>query len=296
MAQASRIEWTDATWNPVIGCTRVSEGCQHCYAERLSRHFGWTDQPWTAAHAEDVVRVRWDRLETPVHWRRPRRIFVNSLSDLFHETIPDNAPAGDDAFRDAVFGIMALTPWHTYQVLTKRIERAAAWWTDPQRQDRVALAAIRWKSGLPPGTHRDVVWEHVPWPLPNVWLGVSVETQRRAAERLPVLASLPAAVRFVSCEPLLEPVDLQPWLAHLDWVIVGGESGPGARPLDDDWVRAIRDQCQAAGVPFFFKQRVRRGRKESLPWLDGRRWAETPRAPLGGPARAHQEAQTWCTS
>ena len=261
MSDGSRIAWTDATWNPVTGCSRVSPGCAHCYAERLSHRFGWTTRPWTARHALANVQLHPDRLRQPLRWRHPRRVFVNSMSDLFHEQVPD-------AFLDQVFAGMALAPQHVFQVLTKRPRRAAAWWMDPVRCARItaAVAALAERPLAAP----------LPWPLPHVWLGVSAEDQRRAAERLPILTALPAAVRFVSCEPLLGPVDLQPWLDRLDWVIAGGESGPGARPCDPDWVRALRDQCAAAGVPFFFKQWGGPRPDPEPPLLDGRAWAEIP--------------------
>lgn len=250
MADHSRIDWTDATWNPVTGCSKVSPGCQHCYAERLSHRFGWTTKPWTAPYAADNVQLHPERLAQPLRWRQPRRIFVNSMSDLFHDQVPD-------AFLVEVFATILRAPQHTFQVLTKRPARMRSWMQDPPR------ALVR-----PDG---------LGWPPPNLWLGVSVEDQRRAQERLPLLASTPAAVRFVSCEPLLGPVDLAVWLAGLDWVIVGAESGPDARPMDDAWVRTLRDQCQMAGVAFWFKQRVdAQGHKQLNPALDGRLWHAWP--------------------
>lgn len=234
MAQGTRIEWTDATWNPVTGCTKVSQGCKHCYAERLAKRL----QAMGSARYRNgfAVTLHPEVLELPLRWRKPQRIFVNSMGDLFHPAVPD-------AFLAAVFAVMARAPWHRFQVLTKRPERAA------QLADRL------------------------PWP-PHVWLGTSVESAA-VVDRIQWLTRCPAAVRFLSCEPLLGPVAPLP-LEGIHWVIVGGESGPRARPMDPDWVRAIRDQCQQARVPFFFKQwggvrRTQAGRE-----LDGRTWDEEP--------------------
>lgn len=251
MGDKSRIEWTDATWNPVTGCTRVSEGCRNCYMARTVPRFG--QDPWT-------VVLHPDRLEQPLRWKRPRRIFVNSLSDLFHEDVPDE-------FIGKVFVTMARATRHTFQVLTKRPDRMLKLLDD---------ATLAFPCGMIAGDA-----------LPNVWLGVSIENQQTADERIPLLLQTPAAKRFISAEPLLGPIDLgqvnNPGLAEgqdfidslrgfawtctgpdyvdtcgigvgINWVIVGGESGPGARPMHPDWARSIRDQCQAAGVPFFFKQ------------------------------------------
>lgn len=260
----TKIEWTDEVWNPVTGCSKVSEGCKNCYAERFSHRFGWTKKPWTVGNASENVKVHPGRLEQPLQWRKPRKIFVNSMSDLFHEQVPFE-------FIDKVFSIMALVPQHTFQILTKRPERM---------KEYIAHRAAKEFSHL----------KHIKWPLPNVWLGVSVENQKAADERIPLLLDTPAAVRFLSCEPLLGPVDLErpvpgsrpvngvypPWMIHLlDWVIVGGESGPGARPMHPDWVRSLRDQCQQAGVPFFFKQWG--GKKKAGRLLDGEEWNELPR-------------------
>lgn len=276
MSDRTAIDWTDATWNPVTGCAKVSPGCQHCYAERLSHRFGWTTRPWTTPYAADNVQLHPERLDYPLHWRRPRRIFVNSLSDLFHDQIPT-------AFVDAVLARMLLAPQHTYQVLTKRPARLQAYLADPTTADRVTQIALHLALGdsptattLSPATFLRVNLG-LSWPLPHLWLGVSVEDQRRANERIPLLLQTPAAVRFVSCEPLLGPLDLSPWLAALDWVIVGAESGPGARPMDDAWVRTLRNQCYAARVAFWFKQRVDAyGHKQLNPVLDDRMWHEWP--------------------
>lgn len=247
MAEHSKIEWTDATWNPVTGCSRVSEGCRNCYIERTPafRIYGRKFE-----HGTTGVQLHPERLDQPLKWKRPRRIFVNSLSDLFHEDVPDE-------FIDQVMRAMANTKRHTYQVLTKRPARMLAYlsgWWKRCYQD--------FETG-----------EYIPVnPCPHIWFGVSVENQETADERIPLLLQTPAAVRFVSAEPLLESLDLKThlWGLHvstcryetlaslglpaINWVICGGESGPAARPMHPDWARSIRDQCQGAGVPFFFKQ------------------------------------------
>ena len=240
MGDGSRIEWTDATWNPVTGCSKVSPGCAHCYAQVIAERFRGTQ-----AFPEGFdLSLRRDRLEVPLHWKRPRRIFVNSMSDLFHEAIPTE-------FIESVFGVMKQAHWHQFQVLTKRGDRL--------RQ----LAPI------------------LPWP-PNVWMGVSVEYQRWTT-RIDDLRTVPCATRFLSLEPLLGPLALS--LTGIDWVIVGGESGPKSRPMRSEWVESIRDQCQLAGVAFFFKQwgafdqsGTRRGKKLAGRELAGRTWDEMPSA------------------
>jgi len=292
MAETSHIEWTDATWNPVTGCSVVSPGCKNCYAMKLAgtrlrdhpSRVGLTQWTKSGPVWTGEVRLNEQWLSQPLSWRRPRRIFVCAHGDLFHEDVPDE-------WIDRVFAVMALAPRHTFQVLTKRAARMRAYlsthrwhlWGAIGR----ALDAARWAS-LPPVMGGD----HTP--LPNVWLGVSVEDQQRADDRIPYLLATPAAVRFLSCEPLLGPVDLT-WLdlaavearerepsgltrldaltgihsddengdipgiwgepdPRVDWVICGGESGAAARPMHPDWARSLRDQCAAAGVPFFFKQ------------------------------------------
>jgi protein gp37 len=258
------ISWTDATWNPVTGCSRVSSGCEHCYAEALSLKRGWSLKPWTAQNAAENVVLHPERLTQPLHWRKPRRVFVNSMSDLFHERVPDVVIA-------QVFDVMASATlgcerrhehdaecWtgepHTFQVLTKRPERMRE-----VLQGLPDLVAER----MAGDSCLSMAMEIGRWPLPNVWLGVSVEDQRRFDERVEVLGRTPAAVRFVSLEPLLGPIDLGNALdgaddgsqyRPLDWVIVGGESGPGHRPMGLDWLAAIVDECRAAGVPVFVKQ------------------------------------------
>ncbi|MHB8406198.1 MAG: DUF5131 family protein [Gammaproteobacteria bacterium] len=229
---ATLISWADETWNPVTGCSRVSEGCRNCYAERLSTRYGWTKRPWTAANAEANVRCRPERLGKPKTWKKPSRVFVNSMSDLFHPLIPD-------AFLAEVFAVMAETPQHTYQILTKRPERAASW------------------AG--------------PW-LENIWMGTSVE-DARALPRVDALRTCGALTKFISAEPLLGALDDFD-AAKLDWVIVGGESGPGYRPMQQSWCRAIRDRCVEKRAAFFYKQDAG-PRTEMRPWLveeDGSCW------------------------
>ncbi|OGB91310.1 MAG: hypothetical protein A3G35_08580 [candidate division NC10 bacterium RIFCSPLOWO2_12_FULL_66_18] len=238
MAQSSGIEWTDSTWNPVTGCTKVSPGCKHCYAERMAIRLSGMNQPRYRNGFE--LTLQHDLVRLPLRWRQPRTIFVNSMSDLFHEDIPE-------PFIAEVFDTMVAAHWHTFQILTKRA-------------DRLAETAGR-----------------LPWPI-NVWMGVSVESPRYL-HRVERLRQVPAAVRFLSVEPLLARIPLLP-LTGIDWVIVGGESGPGARPMEGDWVREIRDWCVDSEVPFFFKQwgGVRKGRTGRL--LDGRTWDEMPLAVL----------------
>lgn len=262
MADKTGIEWCDSTWNPVTGCDKVSPGCDHCYAESVAHRFAGTK-----AYPDGfAVTLRPERLDQPLRWSKPRRIFVNSMSDLFHDRVPDEYIA-------KVFAVMALAPRHTFQVLTKRHGRmrsllcsrafyAAVYdallspWMDEVRVgEDILLSAMDWCGHL--GRQR------LPDPLPNLWLGVSAEDQQRADLRIPALLDTPAEVRFVSAEPLLGPIDLHAdpigkdsvfWVGHLDWVIVGGESGPGARPMHPDWARSLRDQCIEAGVAFLFKQ------------------------------------------
>ena len=221
---ASAIEWTDETWNPVTGCTKVSPGCDHCYMYALYprlRAMGVAGYDATP----DTVRILPERLKTPLTWRTRRLVFVNSMSDLFHPRVPFD-------FLTDVFSVMveaAAQRGHVFQVLTKRPGRAVHWWS-------------RYQDRFPHG-----------WPA-NIWIGTSVENQKYAP-RLTVLARLPAPVRFASAEPLLAPLDLTPWLSDgtLHWVIAGGESGPGARPMRIDWARALRDQSVRTDTPFFLK-------------------------------------------
>lgn len=240
------IEWTQETWNPITGCNKVSPGCAHCYAETLAKRF-WGDRPFTE------VRFHPERLPAPIKRRKPTTYFVNSMSDLFHPSITDEQ-------LDQIFAVMALTPRHTYQVLTKRPERML---------DHM----LRWKGIF---DYSGAMRPSYNFPLPNVWLGVTCENQKTADERIPLLLQTPAAVRFLSVEPQLEHVDLT--CLHyqnltninaltgrhgltfdgtgnkVDWVICGGESGAGARPFDLSWARSLRDQCKDSGVAFFMKQ------------------------------------------
>jgi protein gp37 len=309
VSDKSQIEWTDATWNPTTGCTKVSEGCRHCYIDRTppfrmqGRSFGSEE-----IGASTGVMLHPDRLDQPLRWKRPRRVFVNSLSDLFHDDVPPE-------FIAHVFAIMQAAHNHQFQVLTKRPRRMQLLVNDITFQEQVDDLCARYSHYT------------ADWPLPNVWLGTSVEDQKAADLRIPLLLETPAAVRFLSCEPLLGPVDLRhvhydgivevdsltgdhgltrPLAGRsekrVDWVIVGGESGPKARPMHPDWARFLRDQCLQAGVPFFFKQWGRfapwisnqrsggfgyvafedgtrmavMGKKQSGRELDGRTWDEMP--------------------
>ncbi len=296
----SKIEWTEKTWNPIAGCSKVSQGCTHCYAELMAKRLAAMGQEKYKAVINE--QGRWNgkiifdekALLEPLSRKKPTVYFVNSMSDLFHESILDE-------WIYKIFAVMALCPQHTFQILTKRPERMHALLSKmtevsglsgtrpyPEAAGMIEYNAnflavkqnirLPWRKMEGPGYiygfHADM-----PWPLSNVWLGVSVENQQAADERIPLLLQTPAAVRFLSCEPLLGPVDLEripvsgKWDAHhfsafgghhddnyyeadtgIDWVIAGGESGPGARPMHPDWVRSLRDQCQAAQVPFFFKQ------------------------------------------
>lgn len=280
MADNTHIEWADATWNPVTGCSVVSPGCTNCYAMRLAgtrlQHH-WSRQGLTQDSKAGPVwtgEVRFNEpwLDQPLRWKRPRRIFVCAHGDLFHERVPD-------AWIDRVFAVMALAPQHIFLVLTKRAERMRAYLSGKRSIGDAdicrAINQIPWQMGDRHGC--------LEMPLPNVWLGVSAEDQRRADERIHELRFTLAAKRFVSLEPLLsginltrlnnvntvatdalrgirvepvtgEPIDGDRPLAPIDWVIVGGESGPGARPMHPAWARSLRDQCTAAGVPFFMKQ------------------------------------------
>lgn len=324
---STAIEWTDATWNPVTGCTKVSPGCTHCYAERVSKRFG---------RDFSKVTLHPDRLKIPLRWRKPRRVFVCSMGDLFHEDVPD-------AFIAKTFAVMAECPWHTFQVLTKRAERMRSLVSSADLLGRVTTRVSMMR------LDRNVPDVRPDWPLPNVHLGVSVENQKAADERIPLLLETPATVRFISAEPLLGPLDLGRWThgpkttfipaapggvsygsyqSHtpgcgprhrcgpaLDWVIVGGESGgPEKRRLVErcvcenllrkaiqapdgvavccsycggtfwrpkpealEWVRSIQKQCQAAGVPFYFKQWPIPPWKPGGPALiDGHEWRQFP--------------------
>lgn len=329
MSDHSRIEWTDATWNVVLGCDRVSAGCSGCYAISNARIRESHPNPKIAVPYAGLVehrgvRLDWtgqvnlvpDRLHLPLRWTRPRKIFVTAQSDLFHSSVPDE-------FLVQVFAVMAVAQHHVFQVLTKRPARMRSLLSNPEFVDRVSCRAAE--------LDRDQAGEDSGWPLANVWLGVSAEDQKWADVRLPVLLQTPAVVRFVSAEPLLGPIRLcrcdgaayeaqrHPFLVdqgcplhggvRLDWVIVGGESGPNARPMQPAWPRQLRDQCQTTGVAFLFKQWGEWGpsaksteigpghRSDDLPMrrlgrrvtgrlLDDRTWDEYPSRLAARPDRA----------
>jgi protein gp37 len=234
MASNSHIEWTDATWNPVTGCTKISPGCKNCYAERLAKRLKAMGQANYRNGFE--VTLHPQMLELPLRWKTPKRVFVNSMSDLFHDEVPDS-------FIMQVFDVMVRADWHQYQVLTKRSERARS------------------------------LSERLPW-APQIWMGVSVENKNYTS-RIDDLRKTGAHTKFLSLEPLLGPLRKLN-LRGIDWAIVGGESGPGARPVDPAWVADIRDQCLTAGVPFFFKQWGGVQKKKTGRTLDGRTWDEMP--------------------
>lgn len=235
MSAKSSIEWTDSTWNPVTGCTKISPGCKHCYAETFAER--WRGIPGHHYEQGFDLRMWSNRLELPLKWRKPRSIFVNSMSDLFHEKVPL-------AFIQQVFRTMGRASWHTFQILTKRSERLAE-----------VASELSW--------------------APNVWMGVSIETAKYLW-RADHLRVVPSAVRFLSLEPLLGPLGAME-LSGIHWVIVGGESGPGARPMNADWVRDIRNQCVREGVPLFFKQWGGVQKKKNGRVLDGQTWDEIPK-------------------
>lgn len=248
--ERSKIEWTEATWNPIAGCNRVSPGCLNCYAERMARRLqamgkkkyqGTVDKNgrWTGR-----INFNPDALNAPLKRKKPTTYFVNSMSDLFHENITLEQQTD-------IFEVIARAHWHTFQVLTKRPEQAVTRW-----RDIATGVAYRLGEQKTPGF----------WPLKNIWFGISVENQQTADKRIPELLKIPAKIRFLSCEPLLEPIDLEDlayeaagpeWAGYnplVDWVIIGGESGPRARPFDLAWAESIVAQCAAAGIPVFVKQ------------------------------------------
>ena len=291
MGQKTGIEWTESPWTPIRGCSRVSEGCRNCYAETVANRFKGPGEPYEGLIAKGgqwngEVKLIQHKLQEPLRWKKPRRIFVNSMSDLFHENVPDS-------FIDQVFAVMAMTTRHTYQILTKRPERMRDYITNLTEAAKDEQFAVDNELlGLPDRISNYAI-DHINkgadncgplWPLHNVWLGVSVEDQPTADERIPQLLETPAAVRWISAEPLLGPIILDDFLFRgdhslretdplaaamlaeavadghgwirpaIDWVVVGGESGPGARPMHPYWARYLRDRCQAAEVPFLFKQ------------------------------------------
>lgn len=275
MSDKSAIEWTDATWNPTTGCDRVSPGCAHCYAldlagrlKKMGQASYQTDGDPKTSGPGFALTLQPTRLEVPLRWSRPRRVFVDSMSDLFHEAVPDN-------YLDQVFAVMALAARHTFQVLTKRPERLRAYMNsispsgDRYDDFQRALALRRLASRIRPDAT-------VEWPLPNVWIGTSVENQRWTT-RVDEIRAAPAAVRFLSCEPLLGPIERLD-LRGIHWVIAGGESGPKFRQVKADWIRGLRDQCARHGVAFLFKQWGGRTSKSGGRELDGRTHDEYPRA------------------
>jgi protein gp37 len=245
MSEHSTIEWTDATWNPVRGCTKITSGCAHCYAETFAERFrGVPGHPYEQGFD---LRLVPEKLSQPLLWRQPKMIFVNSMSDLFHAEVPDD-------YIVAVAKVMRLASWHTYQVLTKRSERL----------QHLLATKLRFVANDP-----------------HIWWGVSVENRSQGLPRLEHLRQAPAKVRFLSVEPLLEGLGTID-LAGIDWVIVGGESGPGARPLEESWVLEIRDQCAASRVSFFFKQWGGRRKSDTGRLLEGRTYDELPKKASGG--------------
>lgn len=306
MGDKTGIQWTDATWNPIRGCSRVSEGCRNCYAETVANRFKGPGQPYEGLIARGgqwngQIMVVDHLMDQPLRWRKPRRIFVNSMSDLFHENVPDEVI-------DRVFAVMAMAHWHTFQVLTKRPERMLRYFQEMKNSESRGFNVCAYLNASLADCERI---GRTPTGLPNVWLGVSIEDQKTADERIPLLLQTPAAVRWISAEPLIGPIDFSGmWVPHqnpamhenmleaLDWVVVGGESGTNARPMHLYWARTLRDQCQSAGTPFFFKQwgehapnwfcdedgkynggpiwMDRMGKKAAGRLLDGREWNEYP--------------------
>jgi protein gp37 len=234
MSFSSKIEWTEATWNPVTGCSKISDGCRNCYAERLARRLKAMGNPRYEKGFE--VTLHYDLIETPLSWKTPRVIFVNSMSDLFHDKVPLS-------FIKKLFDVMSAADWHVFQILTKRSERMAE-----------LSAELKWPE--------------------NVWMGVTVESQKYSY-RVSDLEKVPARVRFLSIEPMLSSI-YHIALQNIDWIVVGGESGPGCRAMKSEWVRTVRAQCHAASVPFFFKQWGGVRKNVSGRHLDGRTWDEMP--------------------
>lgn len=249
MAQRSGIEWTESTWNPVTGCTKISPGCKHCYAERMAQRLQAMGQ--RNYRSGFVLTLQPHMLELPLRWKKPQTVFVNSMSDLFHDDVPTQ-------YIHQVFEVMRLAHWHRFQVLTKRSQRLCE-----------LSSQLDW--------------------APNIWMGVSVESDAYRF-RIDHLRSTAASVRFLSLEPLLGPI-LKIDLRGIDWVIVGGESGPGARPVDPSWVTGLRDQCHCANVPFFFKQWGGKNKKQAGRVLEGKTWDQMPSAA----ASSHADDQLLAT-
>ena len=253
----TKISWSERVWNPITGCSKISQGCKNCYAERMAKRLAGRNG-YPAAPDQFKVTLHPEKLEDPLHWKKPSMVFVDSMSDLFHKDVPDE-------FIYRVFKAMSRAPWHIFQVLTKRAER-------------MAQIVPKIRSMLPDR-------------LEHIWLGVSIEDQPTADLREPFLLKTPAAVRFISYEPALRYVNLRLWNSIyqngeqtykadlLHWVIMGCESGPGARPMEEEWARGMREQCRAAGVSFFYKQAMIDGKLVKLPLLDGKQWKEFPNEP-----------------
>lgn len=292
MSDHTAISWCDATWNPVRGCRRVSEGCRHCFGAAIAARFSGPGLPFEGLAEMTANGPRWtgtvslleDKLVLPLCWRRPRKVFVDSMTDLFYEAVPFN-------FIDRVWATMLLAPRHRFLLLTKRPERMREYLGRPNLYDAVLREANRIRRTRPELTGVGIS-NPARFPAPWIWLGTSVERQREADERIPHLLACPAAVRFLSCEPMLGSISLERWLADYDsvwgeplcpkaspglhWVIVGGESGPGFRPMELDWARDLRDECQSCDVAFWFKQHagIRPGMNHML---DGQVWQQFPR-------------------
>jgi protein gp37 len=344
MAQQTKIEWCDATWNPTSGCTPISDGCRNCWAKRMAhRQRGRNGYP-----ADDPFRVTFhhERIDQPLRWKKPRRIAVSLMGDLFHDDVPFEWIDKVFAVINAAWvqmpipqDVMTAKPWHTFLILTKRPERMCKYMLSRSprfnAESHPIIKAGRGKNGCLRGHGLDVMnaGACVAWPPSNAWLGVSIENQQTADERIPWLLKCPAAVRFVSAEPLLGQISfktiggieltkyegggrlgqdvLDQKYQHIDWVIAGGESGSGARPCHPDWIRSLRDQCNAVDVPFFFKQwgewtpnaeptphiryqlvessaggravtMHRVGKKNAGRLFDGREWNEMPGTGIGG--------------
>jgi protein gp37 len=324
MSATSSIEWTEKTWNPVRGCSIVSPGCINCYAMKQAHRFSGSGKPYdglttltprSGPQWTGVVRTVESALLEPLSWKKPQRVFVNSMSDLFHEDVPFE-------FIDRVFAVMALAPRHTFQILTKRADRMRQYFATVATRHLWASAGKEFPGGKADGWQAkcDDAICNGPFPLPNVWLGVSVEDQQRADERIPLLLQTPAAVRFLSCEPLLGPLDLfcqyrdgaranvlkladisdgaPSGMQAIHWVIVGGESGPGARPFDISWARSIVKQCKDARVSCFVKQlganpEIAQGCGDCDPCLAGQRCYQSYNVLMGLRSRKGGDMAEW---
>ena len=268
MADKTKIEWCDASWNPVVGCSKISRACDNCYAERMTSRFAtvWNKD----AREKFAVRTHPDRLWHPLHWKKPRRIFVVSMGDLFHEDVPRD-------FISAIFGIMAACPQHVFQLLTKRPNRAREWFDDIGDNDprnEVRCRALHYEDRFHPNEisgplTNACVDPDGSWPLPNVMMGATVWDQESADKNIPTLLEIPAAKHFISVEPMLGPIKLETFPDH---VIAGAETGPGKRWMDLEWAHSLRVQCTSAGVPFFFKKDSQ-GNHE----LYGETWEQFPK-------------------